>query len=243
MSKNRIAKEWDAIANHRCSQIASGKDISHDRVLIPSMLKLIKKTPSQRILDIGSGCGFLTAQLARVGKEVLGIDISKKMVLQAQERFSGQENLQFQHMSLKTFAASCSEYFDTVVSNMAISTMDDLNSALRDVFFTLKPKGHFLFSITHPCFWNCYRQAETLDHFDYWKEHAVTVPFQITFEPKSRFKTTYFHRSLAAYLNALVNVGFRLEGIVEPKAPSSTPKQYQHNFRFPRFLLISARKP
>jgi SAM-dependent methyltransferase len=242
MNRTKIAREWDAIAKHRCDQIASGKDVSHDRVLVPCLLRLAKQGQPRRILDIGSGCGFFTAKLPSFGREVLGIDISKKMVLQAKKRFFGHANLSFAHVSLEDFASSRPQYFDLAVSNMAVNTMENLSMTLKSVFSVLKRNGRFVFSITHPCFWNCYRHAEPSEMFDYWRTHSVTASFRITLEPESRFKTTYFHRSLATYLNGLVDAGFEVNEIVEPHVPKTAPTEYRRNFRVPRFLVISAEK-
>jgi SAM-dependent methyltransferase len=242
MTRSKIAREWDAIAEHRCNQLALGKDVSHDLVLVPSLLRLVKELGPRRILDVGSGCGFLTAKLSLLGAEVLGIDISKQMVLQAEKRFSTRANLRFQHASIAEFATSCPRSFDLAISNMAVSTMENLASVFQSVFSILRRHGTFVFSVTHPFFWNCYRHAEPFNRFNYWKEHPVTAPFRITLEPKSRFKTTYFHRPLATYLNSLAASGFNLQNIVEPQVSKSAPIEYRRNFQFPRFLIISAKR-
>ena len=66
-----IRIEWDRNAVSRCKQIESGADISHDKVLLPSILKLAGNLQGKFVLDVGSGCGFLTNFAARRAKNVL----------------------------------------------------------------------------------------------------------------------------------------------------------------------------
>ena len=55
-----IASEWDRIAHARHMQIATGKDLSFNYVLKPTVLELLQGCNLKRVLDLGSGTGELT---------------------------------------------------------------------------------------------------------------------------------------------------------------------------------------
>ena len=53
------------------------------------LLALLAPQPGERILDVGCGTGHLTAEIARSGAQVLGIDRSAAMIAQARDNFPG----------------------------------------------------------------------------------------------------------------------------------------------------------
>lgn len=101
------------------------------------------------VLDLGCGygwhCKFAVEQGAR---QVLGIDLSQKMIEEAKRRNSG-EGILYQVCGIEEY-----EYpeaaWDCVVSNLALHYIEDLDSIFEKVHQTLKKDGIFLFNIEHP---------------------------------------------------------------------------------------------
>lgn len=239
ISLSDIAREWDANARERCSQLLRGTDISHDRVLLPAIQRVLGSVSSLNVVDFGCGCGFLTRQLGRTAAKVVGIDISRKMINMA-ETLGGGEGISFRVASLQALSRQEPETYDVCVSNMSFITTPNLGTALRSARRLLKPNGRLVFSIAHPCFWNSYRKDEK--GFDYWRTHAVTSRFRISLEKGALPKpTTYFHRSLGTYLSALIGAGFDLERVFEPEPPTDAPRKYLRSYRVPRFMILSGR--
>lgn len=52
------------------------------------LVTLLDPKPGERILDVGCGTGQLTAEIARAGAEVTGIDSSPAMIEEARRNFS-----------------------------------------------------------------------------------------------------------------------------------------------------------
>ena len=52
------------------------------------ILHLISMCDQQRVIELGSGLGYLTNQIRNLGLEVLGIDISRTAVEKAKQQFS-----------------------------------------------------------------------------------------------------------------------------------------------------------
>jgi len=237
-----ITQEWNRNAPSRCRQLDQGTDISHDKVLLPRMLRLGGVLKGKKVIDVGCGCGFLTNAAANYATSVIGIDSARRMIQEAQHRHS-RSNLSFQASSLAMFARIQKGRYDVCFSNMSIITMPNLAASIQAMAVLLRSKGLLIFSIAHPCFWNFYRKDEPLARFNYWRPHAVKAPFRITLGRKPLpVETTYFHRPIAAYISALTRAGLHLETVVEPNPPHAAPVEYRRAFHLPRFMLFRARK-
>ena len=238
---SRIAAEWDRNAVHRCEQLSRGLDFSHDRVLLPLILRLAGDLTGKNIVDAGCGCGFLTAAAARKASSAVGVDVSRQMILQASQRFGGQRNLRFEVRSVERFAKVWDSCFDICLANMSVMVMPRLERALASMRIILRPGGRLVFSIGHPCIWNTFRRDEAVESFDYWRSHPVVAPFRITLDHRALpVPTTYFHRPLSKYVSSLIQAGFEIEAIEEPKAPKDSPPEYIRKFVYPRFVVFSA---
>lgn len=237
-----IASEWDRNAQSRCRQLEEGRDVSHDRILVPSILHLAGRLRGSSVLDVGCGCGFLTSSAARRAKNILGIDISERMIEEAKHRHK-RSNLSFRFISVELLAREEKKQYDICLSNMSVITMPNLSSSIHAIATLLKAGGKFVFSIAHPCFWNFYRSDESRARFNYWNSHSVSAPFRITFDQKPLpVSTTYFHRSLTTYFNCLAKAGLQLEELLEPKPSKNVPRDYVSAFSLPRFMVLCARK-
>ena len=103
------------------------------------------------VLDLGCGygwhCKFAVEQGAR---QVLGIDLSQKMVEEAKRRNDG-EGIHYRVCGIEEYEYPQAAW-DCVVSNLALHYIEDLNAVFEKVHRTLKKDGIFLFNIEHPVF-------------------------------------------------------------------------------------------
>lgn len=242
LAKERIRRQWDDIASARCAQIEAGRDVSHDLVLIPAILKVTGQLKDCDVLDVGCGCGFLSRSLAVMCRSVVGVDVSGRMIEEAKARSEDVGNVRFVNLSVEQFARDSKLRCDVCVANMMLMTTPNLQESLEAIRGVIKDEGRFVFSIPHPCFWNSYRHDEPEEGFNYWQEHSVTAPFRITLDQRPLpAPTTYYHRSLQQYSDALRQARFTLVDLLEPEAPATAPAAYRENYRLPRFMVIAAR--
>lgn len=68
-SNEQIQAQWDRIALPRNMQLRSGRDVSYELVLKPTILNLIQDSDCSSVLDAGCGSGVLTEVLAEKAKE------------------------------------------------------------------------------------------------------------------------------------------------------------------------------
>jgi trans-aconitate methyltransferase len=103
------------------------------------LIALLDPKPGERVLDVGSGTGELTAELAASGAKVLGIDASPEMI-EAARRSSPE--LEFAVGDGQALAYEAE--FDCVFSNAALHWMPDADAVARGISRALKPKGRFV---------------------------------------------------------------------------------------------------
>lgn len=237
-SRSEIEKEWDTIAPIRDVQILEGKDISFLKVLLPSIEQLTINSDCSRVLDVGCGVGFVTEALSTRADYIVGVDLSKQSVKIAQKRLERSNNAYFSSSSIEEFSQQAEPHsFSLAVANMTLMASLDLLSLLRAVVKMLRPGAHFVFTITHPCFWPQYWGYDKADWFHYNQEIVVEAPFKISLDIADTV-TTHVHRPLCQYINSLREVGFLVEAVLEPFPTSDTDPAYLCNWKQPRFLAV-----
>jgi SAM-dependent methyltransferase len=101
------------------------------------VLDLLAAQSGERILDLGCGDGVLTARLAALGCDVIGVDSSAEQVIAARERGVRAE---CEDGAALTFV----DQFDAVFSNAALHWMRDPDAVITGVHRALVPGGRFV---------------------------------------------------------------------------------------------------
>ena len=112
---------------------------------ILSTLRAAGIAPGSRVLDLGSGGGFISSTLSDVGYEVAGIDPAESSVREAAEHVAADfmlvygENLPFSDGS-----------FDAVVCSEVLEHVEDPNAVIAEAARVLRPGGTLVFSLPNP---------------------------------------------------------------------------------------------
>jgi SAM-dependent methyltransferase len=111
-------------------------------------LLVSKMTPgeTQRVLEIGCGRGAMARQLARAtGMQVLGVDISKQFIEQAQESAT-EDNVRFAVVDLARPEGLMGERFDYIIGNGILHHLDqELHGSLARFRGMLNEGGRLVF--------------------------------------------------------------------------------------------------
>ena len=121
----------------------------YDRQLDPFTETLLKHTqigPTDRVLDIGCGCGVTTLRAAQSARAVLGVDISHPLVGIATDRAraAALDNASFVVADAQTHPFGEGE-FDVLISQFGLMFFDDPVSAFENLHRSLVPGGRLGF--------------------------------------------------------------------------------------------------
>lgn len=111
-----------------------------DAALIKSSCSL----PNKRVLEVGCGDGRITLALSGECSAIVGVDLSDKLIAQAQKRIQdGATNIEFQVMDAErlTFA---DESFDVILFPWVLQMVSDSARALSEAHRVLKPGGRLM---------------------------------------------------------------------------------------------------
>ncbi len=132
------------------------------------LVELLDPRPGERVLDLGCGTGVLTADIARRGAHVLGIDGSHSMIEQAIAHHPG---LDFTVGDGYDFTVA--QPYDAVFSNAALHWMSrDPGAVIDCVREALRPGGRFVAEMGGAG--NC--AALTSAVLTAWREYGLPEP-------------------------------------------------------------------
>ena len=205
---------------------------------------LFEPVKGKRILDLGCGYGWHCRYAVQQGAvEVLGIDISQKMLNQA-EKLTHEEGITYRLCGIEEYEYPAGRW-DFVVSNLALHYVADIQWVFQQVARTLTPKGVFLFNIEHPTFTAGVGQDWVYDaqgRPQYWP----IDDYFISGERKTHFlgcEVTKQHHTLTQILMGLLRCGFVLEAVEEaqPSQEMLSLPGMKDELRRPMMLLVKAR--
>ncbi len=137
----RIKNYWDErsedLSRARCLELESDNAAAWEKIFkknLPARKKL-------KILDVGTGAGFFAAILSKLGHEVTGIDMSTKMLGEAEKNFRRLNlSAEFKNMNAQKLDFE-DETFDAVVTRNLTWTLPDVKAAYREWHRVLKVGG------------------------------------------------------------------------------------------------------
>ena len=251
---NRNAEGWTRLAR-------AGWDIYRDQFNTPAFMAMLPDVTGLTGLDIGCGEGHNTRLMARRGARITAIDIAETFIRLAQEAEDAEP------LGIDYQVASAVELpfpdgsFDFAAATVSLMDIPEMDRALSEAFRVLKPGGFLQFSICHPCFDTPHRRnlrdengrTYAIEVGDYFRNQDGVVkrwlfqsaPAEVK-EGIPDFETPVFTRTLSQWLNMLIDVGFRLERVEEPRPTDEVVEQcpaVQDAQVVAYFLHIRARKP
>lgn len=208
--------QYDEEASRRVEAIYSTPDVVAVRSAILQALAL---QPGERVLDIGSGPGFLALQMAEaVGPtgHVTAIDISEPMLAMARARHAAggaEAPVAFQTADARSLPFPDAA-LDVAVATQTYEYVSDLPRAFAELYRVIRPGGRALILDTDwdSIVWHSSDRARMERVLAVWNRH-LTDPF--------------LPRTLRAQLE---RAGFRVrhQGVVPLFNPESPPDTYSH---------------
>jgi SAM-dependent methyltransferase len=259
-SEEEVARYWDQNADLWTDQVRKGWDTYREYFNNPAFLSFIGDLDGKRVLDAGCGEGYNTRIMARRGAQIVGIDLSSKLIQYAQrEERRDPLGIRYEVGSFCDLSLFAPSSFDLVVSFMALMDSPDYERAAQEILRVLRETGELAFSITHPCFitkglgWtdeeeNDLTRLTVSGYFD--DRHRVDrwrfskSPADENAEP---FAVPTFPRIISDYLNVLIDAGFILRQIAEPRPSEEACRKHAWLQRWrdhaAMFLYVRVAKP
>ena len=159
-----------------------------------------------KCLEIGSGRGDLTAQLAR-GRQLDASDVSEQFVAVLEERFAGSDNVTVRHLDMDTFVPE--ERYDTIVMMNVLEHIEDDQQALKTLREALLPGGRIVLYV--PAFMLLYSDFDR--EIGHYRRYRKTELRQLV--ERSGFQVVE-----SRYVNSLGAVGWFVYSRVLGRKPS-----------------------
>ena len=245
-----VRELWDTAAGAYAEGQASGRDYSRLEFFGPAHIALCGDVQGLRILDVGCGTGYFAREMARRGARVTGVDISSRMLEHAMHAES-QDPLGIRylvHDAANLLDRFAPESFDMATSCLALQDMPEIPDVLQAIHSVLVPGGRLVASIAHPCTDTPFREwARDASGRKKWlciDRYFERGPLEYTWRGWSyEFTTVAYHATLEDWFGWLLNAGFRLRGMREPRPTAAalrTHPDLEDAARVPYFLMFDA---
>ena len=166
--------------------------------LIPNILRMLGQCREKTVLDAGTGTGWLFERLETAEAHACDLVQPKDLPDHVEFRQNDVSGLSYED-----------DYFDTIVASLLLMFCPALGKVLKEFYRVCRREGAIIISLVHPYF---YRTGVvtpeggfTLGH-DLSEEKTFQIRIGETVGP-----LIYFYRPYPAYLNALVDAGWRIE--------------------------------
>ena len=261
MNHEEVGRFWNANAVAWTKLSRAGYDVYRDYLNTPAFFAMLPNVKGLSGLDIGCGEGHNTRLLAQRRAMMTAIDISEVFIAHARQ-LEEQEPLGIDYRVASAVELPFAEAtFDFATAFMSLMDIPETDCAIAEAYRVLKPGGFLQFSITHPCFDTPRRRnlrdengmTYAIEVGDYFRNldgeisewlFGAAPPEAKQGLPK--FKIPRFTRTVSQWLNLLIETGFQLERIEEPRPSDETVRDrpdLQDAQVVAYFLHIRARKP
>lgn len=259
-----VAKRWNDNADQWTVDVRAGFDSYRELFTWPAFERFVGQVAGLCAIDLGCGEGTNTRRLARAGARMTGVDLSERFITHARAAEADDP------LGIAYHVGSYSERtpfpdgtFDLAVSTLAFMDGADLPGAMREAYRLLRPGGAIAFSVLHPCHVTAGLRWErdgtghitglVVDRYhdrtpftEHWRFGDRPVPSDGRNHVEG-FAVPRFPRTLADWINAIVDTGFVIERVEEP-VPD--PEAIGKHSRFSRWrdlaaflLMVRARRP
>ena len=261
MNHIEVGRFWNDNAEAWTKLSRAGYDIYRDHINTPAFLEILPDVKGLIGVDIGCGEGHNTRLLARRGARVCGIDISDVFIRHARDH-EATDPLGIEYRLASAVELPYPrEHFDFATGFMSFMDVPETGRVMAEAFRVLKPGGFLQFSISHPCFNTPHRrnlrdgsgQTYAIEVGGYFRElngeHDEwlfkTAPAHMR-DGLPKFQTPRFTRTVSGWMNLLIDAGFVIERLHEPRPNDETVRacpSLQDAQVVAYFLHVRGRKP
>ena len=230
--RSEVRRIWNTNASYWDSRMNEGNAF-HRVLLLPALERLLELKKGQRVLEVACGNGQLSRWMAGKGTSVVALDISDKLIEIAKSKGcppgGSIEYITADASDENTFNQFVTARFDSVVCNMALMDMPEIEPLAKALPLVLKRGGAFVFSATHPCFnmSDMRRVASETEEggvvtetcgieIRHYLSQRTERGLAIAGQPEAQL---YFERPLSLLLRPFLHNGLLINAFEEPSFP------------------------
>lgn len=225
---NELAESYSKLIEHK------PHNAYYDR---PNTLSLLEDVNNKSVLDAACGPGKYAEILLSKNARVTGFDFSSEMIKFAKERNKSKGTF-FVHDLDSPLTMIDDKSFDFILYALALHYIEDWNLTIKEFHRVLKTKGQLIISIEHPFFEYNYYESK-----DYFKTEPVKCIWSGFGKP---IEINSYRRPLQNCISTLIDNGFYIDKLIEPKPLKEFEKLDQKHFKelneFPAFMCLRAVK-
>ncbi|WP_226476960.1 class I SAM-dependent methyltransferase [Pseudomonas sp. MWU16-30323] len=211
----------------------------------PALQAMLPPMPGLKVVDLGCGYGWFSRWAQEQGAEqVLGLDVSQKMLARAEEMTSS---------SAITYAIADLEKlelpdaaFDLAYSSLAFHYIVDLKGLFARIHQALVPGGRLVFSIEHPIFMAPRQPGWLMD--EQGRKRWPVDSYQLEGPRVTNWLADGVikqHRTVGTLLTLLIQAGFTLTHVDEwgpSEADLKARPALAEELERPMMLLVAAHR-
>lgn len=180
----------------------------------PRVMALCEPLAGKRVLDLGCGEGYCSRLLSQRGAQVVGIDVSERMVELARQAERAQPlGIRYEVGDAATADLGAASV-DLVLAVFLFNYLgiEAMRRTMLNVHRMLRPGGHFVFAVPHPAF-AFMRDPAPPFYFDvggagYFSARDRSFGGRIWKRDGSALDVQLVHKSLEDYFEGLRTAGF-----------------------------------
>jgi 2-polyprenyl-3-methyl-5-hydroxy-6-metoxy-1,4-benzoquinol methylase len=200
---------WMANADAWTRAVREGRIASRRLATDAAIVEAVAERKPGRVLDLGCGEGWLMRALTERGIEAIGLDVSLELVMAAEETGGGRYRC-CSYEELVDDPTRAGGPYDAIACNFSLLG-EDLVPLLRALRGNLAPGGALIIQTVHP--WTA---AGAEGYADGWRTETFDAFGDDFAEPMP-----WYFRTLASWVDALRDGGFRVTALREPIHPET----------------------
>ena len=214
-------------------------------VMIPTILSLLPDIKNKKILDVGCGNGILIPHLLKAAPQlVVGIDFTPHLLDIARKRLPNSVIL---YQCDITESIDLTEApFDGAIANFVLNEVSDIKKVFCNIYSKLSIGAFLVVGVTHPTYLFGKHLIDPNNTLKGYKSYFSSQKIiDVYTDGDNSIEFTAYTFPLSSYINSAIDVGFKIDKMVEPETLQevidANPSYYEKYRELPvsMYLLMS----
>lgn len=230
--------EWDNSARWYDENMGEEGDALNSQIIRPRLLSILGNIHDKIILDAGCGSGYVSVDLAKSAKQVVGTDFSDTFIKVCKSKYSSINNLSFEIADVTKKLPFNANKFNVIISKMVLQYVSQINIFAKESFRITKKRGELIICVDHPFHTQYYfaQQEAGKPNPKYPKlNNYFSNKKQTKLSLWGKVVLTWYPKTISQYILPFIDIGWKLTDLQEP------PETID-GITLPRILMLKSTK-